>query len=118
MTLGFLELGLGLKFLSVVDLTYHWHILNREVFIAIWIVIFALLGFYLLGKIKLSHDDDEKKIGVPRLILAIVTFSFVVYLLHGMLGAPLKMLSGYLPPLTTQNFDLSKMMYNLSLIHI
>ena len=113
-TLGFLELGLGLKFLSVVDLTYHWHILNREVFIAIWIVIFALLGFYLLGKIKLSHDDDEKKIGVPRLILAIVTFSFVVYLLPGMLGAPLKMLSGYLPPLTTQNFDLSKMMYNSS----
>jgi thiol:disulfide interchange protein len=112
--LGFLELALGLKFLSIVDLTYHWHILNREVFIAIWIVVFTLMGFYLLGKIKFAHDSDSKKIGVPRLLTAIITFSFVVYLIPGMIGAPLKLLSGYLPPLTRQSFVLGKTFYNSS----
>ncbi|HAH22560.1 MAG TPA: disulfide bond formation protein DsbD [Prolixibacteraceae bacterium] len=104
--LGFLELALGLKFLSIADQTYHWGILDREVYLALWIVIFLLLGFYLLGKLKFSHDSEVKTITVPRLMLAIITFSFVVYLIPGMFGAPLKALSGYMPPQTTLDFDL------------
>ncbi|MBA4408475.1 MAG: disulfide bond formation protein DsbD [Odoribacter sp.] len=104
--LGFLELALGLKFLSVADQTYHWGILDREVYLALWIVIFVLLGFYLLGKLKFSHDSDVKHVTVPRLLLAIVSFSFVVYMAPGMFGAPLKAISGYLPPQSTHDFDL------------
>lgn len=104
--LGFLELALGLKFLSVADQTYHWGILDREVYLALWIVIFALLGFYLLGKLKFAHDSDVKHVSVPRLLMAIITFSFVVYLVPGMFGAPLKAISGYLPPQSTHDFDL------------
>jgi len=104
--LGFLELALGLKFLSIADQTYHWGILDREVYLAIWIVIFTLLGLYLLGKLKFAHDSDLKYISVPRLILAIISFSFVVYMVPGMFGAPLKAISGYLPPQATQDFDL------------
>ncbi len=106
--LGFLELALGLKFLSIADQTYHWHILDREIYLAFWIVIFTLMGCYLLGKIKFSGDSEVKHIGVPRLILAILTFTFVVYLVPGMFGAPLKALAGYLPPQTTQDFDIQK----------
>ena len=104
--LGFLELALGLKFLSVADQTYHWHLLDREIYLAIWIVIFILLGFYLLGKLKFAHDSEVKFISVPRLMMAIFAFYFVVYLVPGMFGAPLKAISGYLPPQTTLDFDL------------
>ena len=104
--LGFIEVALGLKFLSVADQTYHWHILDREVYLAIWIVCFALLGFYLLGKIRFKHDTPLEYIGVGRLVLIIIDFAFVVYLIPGMWGAPLKALSGYLPPLETQDFVL------------
>jgi len=104
--LGFLELALGLKFLSVADQTYHWGLLDREIYLAIWIVIFTLLGFYLLGKLKFSHDSDVKSVSVPRLLMAIVSFTFVVYLIPGMFGAPLKGISGYLPPQATHDFDL------------
>lgn len=103
-TIGFVEVALGFKFLSVADQTYHWGLLDREIYLAIWIVVFTLLGFYLLGKLKFAHDSDLKHITVTRLTLAIVTFSFVVYMIPGMWGAPLKGLSGYLPPLTTQDF--------------
>lgn len=105
--LGFIELALGLKFLSIADQTYHWGILDREIYIAFWIVIFTLMGFYLLGKLKFAHDSDLKYISVPRLSLAIITFTFVVYLIPGMIGAPLKALAGYLPPQTTHDFDLN-----------
>lgn len=104
--IAFIEVALGFKFLSVADQTYHWGLLDREVYLAIWIVVFTLMGFYLLGKIKFAHDDDVPHIGVGRLVLVIATFSFVVYLIPGMWGAPLKALSGYLPPLTTQDFVL------------
>lgn len=107
--LGFVELALGLKFLSVADQTYHWGILDREVYIALWIVIFGLMGLYLLGKIKFSHDSDMPFIKVPRLMLAIAVFTFVVYLIPGMFGAPLKALSGYLPPNSTHDFNLAGM---------
>ncbi len=103
--LGFLELALGLKFLSVADQTYHWGILDREVYLAFWIVIFALMGFYLLGKLKLAHDSDLKYLPVPRLIMAIVVLTFVAYMIPGMFGAPLKALAGWLPPETTQDFN-------------
>lgn len=106
--LGFIELALGLKFLSVADQTYHWGILDREIYLAFWIVIFTLMGFYLLGKIKFAHDSDVPHLGVPRLILTIITFTFVIYLIPGMFGAPLKALSGYLPPQTTHDFDLNE----------
>ena len=102
--LGFVEVALGLKFLSVADQTYHWGILDREVYLAIWIVVFTLLGLYLLGKIRFAHDEPVEYLKVPRLALAIGVFSFVVYLIPGMWGAPLKALSGYLPPITTQDF--------------
>jgi thiol:disulfide interchange protein len=98
--LGFIELALGLKFLSIADQTYHWRILDREVYIAFWIVIFAMMGFYLLGKMKFVHDSETKFITVPRLMMALITFTFVVYLIPGMFGAPLKTISGYLPPMT------------------
>ena len=103
-TLGFIEVALGLKFLSVADQTYHWGILDREVYLAIWIVCFTLLGFYLLGKLRFKYDDKVEHIGLTRLTLAITVFSFVVYMIPGMFGAPLKALSGYLPPLETQDF--------------
>lgn len=108
-TLGFLELALCLKFFSIADQAYHWGLLDREVNIAIWIVIFSMMGFYFLGKIKLASDSDVKSISVPRLLLAVITFSFVVYLAPGMWGAPLKMLAGYLPPIHTSDFDLVKL---------
>lgn len=106
--LGFLELAFGLKFLSIADQTYHWHILDREVYLALWIVIFFLLGLYLLGKIRFAYDDEVKHVTVPRLLLSIITFSFVVYMIPGMFGAPLKFLSGYLPPQSTIDFDVNK----------
>ena len=102
--MGFVEVAFGFKFLSVADQTYHWGLLDREVYLAIWIVVFALLGFYLLGKIRFTHDEKVEKIGVTRLALAIAVFSFVVYMIPGMFGAPLKALSGYLPPISTQDF--------------
>lgn len=105
---GFLELALALKFLSIADLTEHWGLLDRDVFLALWIVIFSLLGFYLLGKLKFAHDSDLPFIKVPRLIFAIAVFTFVVYLLPGMWGAPLKGLSGYLPPMSTMEFQLTE----------
>ncbi len=105
--LGFLELALGLKFLSIADQTYHWGILDREVYLAIWIVVFTLMGFYLLGKLSFAHDSEVKHVSVPRLALAIITFSFVVYMIPGMWGAPLKALSGYIPPQTTLDFDVN-----------
>ena len=110
--LGFLELALGLKFLSIADQTYHWGILDREVYLALWIVIFFLMGMYLLGKIKFAHDSDLPYISVPRLMLAIITFSFVMYLIPGMFGAPLKALSGYVPPQSTHDFDLNAVIRN------
>ena len=106
--LGFLELALAFKFLSIADLVYHWGILDRDIFLVIWIVIFSALGLYLLGKIRLPHDSRMESIGVPRLLLALITFMFVVYMIPGLWGAPLKYLSGYLPPLTTQNFKLGE----------
>ena len=106
--IGFIEVALGMKFLSVADQTYHWGLLDREVYLAVWIVVFTLLGLYLLGKIKFAHDSDLPYVGVGRLTLAIIVFSFVVYMIPGMWGAPLKALSGYLPPLTTQDFVLGQ----------
>ena len=106
--LGFIEVALGFKFLSVADQTYHWHLLDREVYLAIWIVCFILLGFYLLGKLRFRNDDELQYISVKRLALAIADFAFVVYLIPGMWGAPLKALSGYLPPLETQDFVIGK----------
>ena len=102
--LGFIEVALGLKFLSVADQTYHWGILDREVYLAIWIAVFILLGLYLIGKIRFAHDEPLEHLSVPRLGLAIAVFAFVIYLIPGMWGAPLKALSGYLPPITTQDF--------------
>ena len=104
--LGFIELALSLKFLSVADLTYHWHILDREVFVSLWIVIFFLLGIYLLGKLRFSHDSETKTIGTFRFFLAMISLAFSVYLLPGLWGAPLKAISAFAPPLTTQDFNL------------
>ncbi len=106
--LGFVEVALGFKFLSVADQTYHWGLLDREIYLAVWIVTFSLLGLYLLGKLRFAHDSEVTHIGVGRLALAIVVFSFVVYMVPGMWGAPLKGLSGYLPPLATQDFILGE----------
>ncbi len=106
--IGFIEVALGMKFLSVADQTYHWGLLDREVYLAVWIVVFSLLGLYLLGKLKFAHDSDLPYVGVGRLTLAIIVFSFVVYMIPGMWGAPLKALSGYLPPLTSQDFVLGQ----------
>ncbi len=110
--LGFLELALGLKFLSIADQTYHWHILDREVYLAFWIVIFTLMGLYLLGKLTFNHDSDVPFISVPRLTFAIITFTFVVYMIPGMWGAPLKALAGYLPPQSSLDFDLTAIIHN------
>lgn len=104
--LGFIELILSLKFLSVADLAYGWRILDREVFVAIWIVLFALLGIYLLGKLRFSHDSPQEHTSVFRFFLAVISLSFAVYLLPGMWGAPLKAISAFAPPLTTQDFNL------------
>ena len=108
-TLGFLELALCLKFFSIADQAYHWGILDRDINIAIWVVIFGMLGLYFLGKIRMSSDNVVEKVTVPRLILSVITFSFVVYLIPGLWGAPLKMLAGYLPPVSTHDFDLVAM---------
>jgi thiol:disulfide interchange protein DsbD len=105
-TLGFVELALAFKFLSNVDLAYHWEFLDREIFLVLWIVIFAMLGFYLLGKLKFSHDSDLPFITIPRLFLAIITLAFTIYMIPGLWGAPLKAISAWLPPQTTQDFDL------------
>jgi thiol:disulfide interchange protein len=110
--LGFLELALGLKFLSIADQTYHWGILDRDIYLAIWIVIFFLMGLYLLGKLRFNHDSEVTYLSVPRLTLAIITFSFVVYMIPGMFGAPLKALAGYLPPQQTHDFDLAAIIRN------
>lgn len=106
--LGFLELALALKFLSVADLAYGWGILDREVFLVLWIVIFILLGFYLIGKIKFAHDSELSYVSVPRLFLAIVSFAFAIYMVPGLWGAPLKAISAFSPPLFTQDFSLYK----------
>ena len=106
--LGFIEVALGFKFLSVADQTYHWHLLDREVYLGIWIVCFALLGLYLLGKIRFKGEKEVKELGVFRLILIIIDFTFVIYMIPGMWGAPLKALSGYLPPKQTLDFDLNR----------
>ena len=106
--LGFVEVALGFKFLSVAGQVYHWNLLDREVYLAIWIVVFSLLGLYLLGKIKFAHDSEVKHLSVGRLALAIGVFTFVVYMIPGMWGAPLKALSGYLPPLSSQDFVIEK----------
>lgn len=106
--LGFIEVALGFKFLSVADQVYHWGLLDREVYLAIWIVSFTLLGFYLLGKLKFKHDSDSSHTSVTRLFLSMITFTFVVYMIPGMWGAPLKALSGYLPPQQTLDFDMPR----------
>ena len=105
-TLGFLELAFALKFLSVADLAYGWRILDRETFLALWIVLFALLGFYLLGKIKFPHDDDDSKVSVPRFFMALASLAFAVYMVPGLWGAPLKAVSAFAPPMQTQDFNL------------
>lgn len=105
-TLGFLELAFALKFLSVADLAYGWRILDRETFLALWIVLFALLGLYLLGKIKFPHDDDDAKVSVPRFFLALFSLAFAVYMVPGLWGAPLKAVSAFAPPMQTQDFNL------------
>ena len=105
-TLGFLELAFAFKFLSVADLAYGWGLLDRETFLAIWIVLFALLGFYLLGKIKFPHDDDDTRVSVSRFFLALASLAFAVYMVPGLWGAPLKAVSAFAPPLKTQDFNL------------
>lgn len=105
--LGFLELALALKFFSTADQVYHWQLLDREIFLTIWIAVFSGMALYLLGKIRLPHDSEIKSIGVPRLIFALLTISFVIYLIPGLLGAPLKSLAGFLPPMNTQDFNLN-----------
>ena len=107
-SLGFLELAFALKFLSVADLAYGWRILDRETFLALWIVIFALLGFYLLGKIKFPHDDDDQKVSVPRFFMALASLAFALYMVPGLWGAPLKAVSAFAPPMQTQDFNLYK----------
>jgi thiol:disulfide interchange protein DsbD len=105
-SLGFLELAFALKFLSVADLAYGWRLLDRETFLALWIVIFALLGLYLLGRIKFPHDDDDTRVSVPRFFLALFSLAFAVYMIPGLWGAPLKAVSAFAPPMQTQDFSL------------
>ena len=105
--LGFIEVALGLKFLMTADQTYHWGLLDREIYLAIWIVVFTLLGLYLLGKLRFAHDDKVEHISVKRLFMAIVVFSFVVYMIPGMWGAPLNGISGYLPPMSSQDYNIN-----------
>ena len=107
-SLGFLELAFALKFLSVADLAYGWRILDRETFLALWIVLFGLLGFYLLGKIKFPHDDDDNTVSVPRFFMALASLAFAVYMIPGLWGAPLKAVSAFAPPMNTQDFNLYK----------
>ena len=109
-SLGFLELALAFKFLSNVDLAYHWQLLNRDIYLIIWIVVFGLWGFYLLGKIKFSHDSDLKFLSLPRMFIAMFILGFTIYLIPGLFGAPLKPLSAWLPPPSTQDFNLSKLL--------
>jgi thiol:disulfide interchange protein DsbD len=110
---GFIELALALKFLSNVDLIYHWRLLDRDVFLVLWIIIFVLLGIYLLGKLKFSHDSDLPYVSVPRLFFAIASFSFALYILPGLWGAPLRHLSGFIPPDGTQEFNLDALKYQM-----
>lgn len=117
-TFGFIELALAMKFLSNVDLAYHWHLLDRDVFLVIWIVIFTLMGLYLLGKLKFSHDSDLPYISVPRLFFAIFSFCFALYMVPGLWGAPLKLLSGFIPPASTQEFNLEDLEYKLDNVHV
>ena len=112
--LGFIEIALGLKFLMTADQTMHWGLLDREVYLAIWIVTFSLLGFYLLGKLRFAHDDEVKHVSVFRLSLAILVFSFVVYLIPGMFGAPLNAVSGYIPPMSTQDYQINGRVENVN----
>lgn len=107
-SLGFLELALAFKFLSVVDLAYHWGLFNRDLFLIVWIVIFTFLGFYLLGKIRLAHDAETKAVSLPRIFFSMLAFGFTLYMIPGIWGAPLKSISGWLPPITTQEFDLNQ----------
>ena len=112
--LGFIEVALGLKFLMTADQTMHWGLLDREVYLAIWIVTFSLLGLYLLGKLRFAHDDEVKHVSVFRLTLAIAVFSFVVYLIPGMFGAPLNGISGYIPPMSTQDYQVNGRVENVN----
>ena len=112
--LGFIEIALGLKFLMTADQTEHWGLLDREIYLAIWIVTFTLLGFYLLGKLRFAHDDEVKHVSVFRLTLAIAVFSFVVYMIPGMFGAPLKGISGYIPPMHTQDYQIDGHVENVN----
>jgi thiol:disulfide interchange protein DsbD len=112
-TFGFIELALAMKFLSNVDLAYHWHLLDRDIFLVFWIVIFGLMGLYLLGKLKFSHDSDLPYLSVPRLFFAIIVFCFSLYMVPGLWGAPLKLLSGFIPPATTQEFNLEDLEYKI-----
>ncbi|MBQ8366814.1 MAG: thioredoxin family protein [Alistipes sp.] len=105
--LGFIEVALGLKFLMTADQTMHWGLLDRETYLAIWIVVFSLMGFYLLGKLRFAHDDEVKHVSVFRLSLAIAVFSFVVYMIPGLWGAPLNAISGYIPPMSTQDYQVN-----------
>ncbi len=107
-TLGFIELAFALKFLSVADLAYGWHILDREVFLALWIVIFGLLGVYLLGWLKFPHDDEGNRTNVPQFFLAMASLAFAIYMIPGLWGAPLKAISAFAPPMNTQDFNLQK----------
>lgn len=116
-TLGFLELALALKFLSNVDLAYHWKWFDRELFLVLWIVIFAMLGFYLMGKIRFKHDSKVEYVSLPRLFLSILVFSFTVYMVPGLWGAPLKSISAFLPPQSTQDFDLYTLQFGGGLAH-
>ncbi len=116
-TFGFIELALAMKFLSNIDLAYHWHLLDRDVFLVIWIVIFGLMGLYLLGKLKFSHDSDLPFISVPRLFFAIAAFCFTIYMIPGLWGAPLKLLSGFIPPASTQEFNLEELKYKIDDLH-
>ena len=112
--LGFLELAFAFKFLSIADQAYHWHLLDREIYLSVWIVIFTLLGFYLLGKLRFAGDTENSATSVPRLILSMVAFTFVVYLIPGLFGAPLKAMAGYLPPMSSHDFDLTGMIRSQS----
>ncbi len=112
--LGFIEVALGLKFLMTADQTMHWGLLDREVYLAIWIVTFSLMGLYLLGKLRFAHDDKVEKISVFRLTLAIGVFSFVVYMIPGMFGAPLNAISGYIPPMSTQDYQVNGRVENVN----
>ena len=104
--LGFIELAFALKFLSVADLAYGWHILDREIFVSLWIVLFALLGFYLLGWLRFPHDDDNRRTSVPRFFMALLSLAFAMYMVPGLWGAPLKAISAFAPPMNTQDFNL------------